>query len=308
MIDHLNYLIRHLMLSEVAQLSDELQVGFQAPDDAWRTFVSTLTAEGLPANALNVYLLELRENITLRSNAMTRRVDAGVVIELPAPRRLDCHYLITAWSPAAATPAVEPIADEHELLYQAIEVLMRHDPLVPSAVYAPDPVPFGTPEAFATATLPIKLLPPDGFPRHAEFWGTMGAEHRWKPSVELIVTLPVVQTERTAGAQVTSRIIEYRITGTLTSEISVQIGGHVLNVVAPLPDGSPAPIAQAWVGLEDARGQLLQTTATNDVGEFTFVGLRRDVYTLRARATGLGDVAGSFAVPSPSGTYDLLFQ
>jgi hypothetical protein len=307
-IDHLNYLLRHLMLSQIEQLSDELQVGFQAPDDTWRTFVSTLSADGQPANALNLYLVELRENAALRSNALTRRIEEGIVVETPAPRRLDCHYLITAWSPAAATPAIEPIVDEHALLYQAIEVLMRNDPLVPADVYWPDSVPSGAPEAFASATLPMKIVPPEGFPKHAEFWGTMGADHRWKPAAELVVTLPVVQTERAAGALVTSRIVEYRIDGTPAVEVSVQIGGHVLTALVPLPDGRPAPISAAWVGLEDVDGKLLQTTETNDAGEFTFAGLRRATYTLRARATGHGDVEGSTAVPSPSGTYDLLFR
>ena len=308
MIDHLNYLIRHLLLSQVDELSDELQVGFQAPDDAWRTFVSTLTSNGQPANALNVFLRELRENTMLRSNAVTRRIDEGFAIEMPAPRRIDCHYLITAWSPGATTPAVEPTLDEHALLYEALEVFMRDDVLVPAEVYAPDPVPAGTPEAFASAELPLKVAPHDGFMHCAEFWSTMGADYRWKPAFELVVTLPVVQTERTVGGIVTSRIIEYRQNGVPTSDVSVQIGGHVLNALAPLPDGAPAPVCAAWVGLEDARGTLLQETATNDAGQFTFAGLRRDIYTLHARATGHDDVTGSFAVPSPDGTYDLLFR
>jgi hypothetical protein len=180
--------------------------------------------------------------------------------------------------------------------------------LVPVDVYWPDPVPADTPDAFASAALPVKVVPPEGFPKHAEFWGTMGADHRWKPAVELVVTLPVVQTERSAGALVTSRIVEYRVNGVPFGEVSVQIGGHVLTTLAPLPDGSPAPIAAAWVGLEDVDGKLLQTTETNDAGEFTFAGLRRATYTLRARASGHGDIAGSTAVPSPSGTYDLLFR
>jgi hypothetical protein len=308
MIDHLNFLLRHMMLSEIDQLSDELQIGFQPPDETWRTHVSTLTADGQPANALNIYLIELRENVSLRSNATSRRTEEGIVIETPAPRRLDCHYLITAWSPAMVSPAVEPTVDEHALLYQAVEVLLRNDPLIPSEVYAPDSVPSGTPDAFATAELPVKFLSADGFPKHAEFWGTMGADYRWKPSIEVVVTLPVVQAEQSAGTMVTSRIIEYRIGGSTSSEVRVQIGGHVLNAIAPLPDGNPAPIAVAWVGLEDTNGKLLQTTETNTEGEFSFVGLQRNTYTWRARATGLGDVTGSFSVPAPSGTYDLLFE
>ena len=308
MIDLLNNCLRHLLLAEIDQLTDELQIGFQPPDDAWRSYVSTLTADGQPANAVNAYLVELRENASLRSNAATRRTSEGLVLETPMPRRLDCRYLLTAWSPAPQSPAVEPTLDEHALLYQVAEALMRHDPLVPARVYAPDPVPAGTPESFATAELPIRVLPPEGFPKQAEFWGTMGSESRWRPSLELVVTLPVVQTERSVGALVTTRIVEYRRTGELAGEIRVQIGGLVLDATSPLPDGSPAPVSGAWVGLEDSAGRLLATAETDAAGAFDFVGLGRASYRLRTSATGLGEVSRAVSVPSPSGEYDLRFE
>ena len=66
MIDHLDNLLRQLFISEIDEITSEAQVRFQPPDEEWRTFVANLTVAGRPANALNVYLVDLRENRKLR--------------------------------------------------------------------------------------------------------------------------------------------------------------------------------------------------------------------------------------------------
>ena len=54
MIDHLDRMLRQMLLDGV---SPALTIGFQPPDEDWRT--KTVPPAG---NALNVYLIELREN------------------------------------------------------------------------------------------------------------------------------------------------------------------------------------------------------------------------------------------------------
>jgi hypothetical protein len=137
----------------------------------------------------------------------------------------------------------------------------------------------------------------------------MGANHRWKPAVYLVVTIPVILRTELAGPMVTTRITEYRHTGKPeTAEVWIQIGGHVLDATNPLKDGSPALVTGAWVRLEDPAGTSLQTTETNDMGRFTFGRLRPGAYQLRWRATGHPEPAPCLIeVPSPSGEYDLTF-
>src|SRR5262245_1718256 len=135
MIQYLDNLLRHLFLAQITDITIEDQVGFQPPDEEWRGHVTNL--EG---TALNVYLVDLRENRQLRSNERVRGIQNGIVSETPAPRRVDCHYLITAWSPAETTPAVEPTLDEHALLAAVTGVLMRNESLIPRKVYAPAPL------------------------------------------------------------------------------------------------------------------------------------------------------------------------
>jgi hypothetical protein len=299
MIDHLNNLLRHLFLSQVAGINDEAQVRFQPPDEDWRGY-----ATNLQHNALNVYLVDLRENRKLRSNERTLGIQNGIVSETPAPLRVDCHYLITAWSPAILAPAVEPTADEHALLYNITAVLMNHESLVPRQVYAPDPLPAGFPDLIADAELPIVILPVEGFPKYAEFWGTMGAKHPWKPAIYLVVTLPVALQTEISGPIVTTRITEYRQSGQPeTAEVWVQIGGTVLAPSGVPP--RPTPVARAWVRLETPVGEALQTTETNDLGRFTFGGLHMGSYQLRVQAEGHNGTLQPISVPSPTGSYDV---
>jgi hypothetical protein len=297
MIDCLNDLLRHLLEAGISNT----QVGFQPPDDDWRSYVS-----GLQMMALNVYLFDLRENRKLRSNARTRSYGNGMVHEQPAPARLDCHYLISAWSPATPSTQVEPTQDEHDLLYKVAAVLINSAPLNPSRIYPPGPNALdAVDEAIRYADLPTRVLPAEGFPKLAEFWGTMGANYPWKPAVYLIVTLPVILTTEIAGPMVTTRIMEIGQTGKLdTAETWIQIGGHVLDATVD----PPVAISGAWVRLETINGDPLQTTTSDELGRFTFGALQPGLYQVSWRAVGYAVPAPHpIEVPSPTGEYDIEF-
>ena len=309
MINHLDNMLRHLFMTQVEDISEETQVRFQPPDEDWRTYVSSLTVNGSPANALNVYLVDLRENRKLRSNERTQRIANGQVSETPAPRRIDCHYLISAWSPAGVSPAVESDLDEQALLYQVTAVLMNNEPLVPQRVYGSDPLPPSFPETIAEAELPTMILPVEGFPKLAEFWGAMGAGHRWKPAVYLVVTLPVMLQAREIGPMVTTRVVTYHRVGYPgLAEEWIQVAGLVLDARTELPQ----PLDGVAVHLETPTGEELQATETNQHGQFAFGKLARGEYRLRARHVDLGEVTRDREIPPPRGAepgyYDLRFE
>jgi hypothetical protein len=311
-IQHVDQLLRDLFVTSMTDLSDESQVGFRPPDDDWIAYVNSLTVAGAPASALNVYLIELRENRVLRSNELLRTVNGGVVSETQAPMRLDCHYLITAWSPASATPAVEPAWDEHALLYDAASVLALHDPIVPEDIYGASGLglwPGDFPEELEEAELPIAFVPMEGFPKYAEFWGTMGTTHRWRPAIHLAVTLPVIRAQRSAGAEVTTRILDTRIGDpAVPGGLGLRIGGHVRDALAPRDDGSPSPVTGAWVTLETPAGKRMALVRTDAEGRFQLGELQPGTYRLRARTIGHADVVRDVTVPSETGEYDVLFE
>ncbi len=300
MLAHLDNLLRHLFITQVPSITSEDQVRFQPPDQEWRGVVSNLGVR----NALNVYLVDMRENRKLRSNERVREIDNGTAHDTPAPLRMDCHYLITAWSPARVTAAIEPALDEHELLYEVTSALMDRPSLVPREVYAPDPLPAGFPDLIADSELPATLLPVEGFPKYAEFWGTMGNIHPWKPAVYLVVTIPVALQKENAGSLVTTRITEYRQSGLAeTAEVTIQIGGTVLDTSV----NPSRPVPAAWVRLETTLNEPLQTTEANVLGRFTFNSLSPRKYRLRVSVAGLGEKIRDVDVPSPTGEYNVQF-
>jgi hypothetical protein len=301
-ISDLDRILRDLLLAEVAGVTNPTQVRFQPPDAVWRSYVSGLSVGGQPANALNVFLVELRENRRLRSGENTREVlPGGTVAITRSPERLDCHYLISAWSPATVTPPVEPALDEHALLYDVVTALENSAPLNPSRIYAPMSAPWlAVPEPIREADLPTSVASEESFVKLPEFWGTMGADHRWKPVVHLTVTLPILRVQRVAGPMVTTTLSEYRQGHSAAgAELLVNLGGHVL-------DTADDPVPGAWVHLRtDPAGALVHATASNGFGRFVFTGLQAGTYRLRAGAQGAGSDDRTIEVPSNTGEYDL---
>lgn len=299
MIAHLDNLLRHLLLTGVDELTDESQVQFAPPDDTWRTHVSNLTVGGNPVNAVNIYLADIRENRTLRSNERIRDFSGPLPVDTPAPRRIDCHYLASAWSPATVTANIEPTLDEHALLYKVVAVLMNGEPIVPRRIYAPDPLPAGFPPEIADTELPSVILPLEGFPKMAEFWGTFGTIHPWRPMVYFVVTLPVILSKEILGPMVTTRVTEYRLIGaSAPGEVFIQIGGAVM-------DGTGTPVANASVSIEDTLGTRIAAVVTATDGRFTFGGLNAGTFVLRVRAQGFNEATRTVTVPSATGNYDV---
>lgn len=297
MIHHFNLHLRELFEKQL-KLETE-QIGFEPPDEKWRYYISSLHKR-----AINIYLVDLRENYGKRTNEGLRQVRDGVVSEIPAPRWIDCHYLITAWDPADADIAhqVEPTLEEHTMLYEVTGLLplLETESPTPRQVYAPDPLPAGFPRVLADAALPLTVLPGEGFPKLAEFWGGMGAGYRWKPAVYLVVTLPVIRPEGPVGPPVTTLVTGYGQRSSQRTEATIQISGSVLDTRHPLSDKTPAPVAGARVKLETAAGEPLQETLTNEAGRFTFSGLREGSYQLQVEAEGLGEKTCSVEVRTGS--------
>jgi hypothetical protein len=300
MLRLLDVLIRDVLIRDLVAITSDAQVRFEPPDDALRTEVVNLNQP-----ALSVYLLDVREHRKLRSNERERTYQNGFAFSERTPDLIDCHYLITAWSPTPIAPGIEPTLDEHALLYEAAAVLMNSSPLNPSRVYPPgSPALTAWPLRVRGYDLPSTVIPPDGFAKLSEFWTTMGNAMRWKPALYLVVALPVLLARENEGPLVTTRFADYRgwdMPG--MTEVLIQIGGTVEHDIA----GTLVPVADAWVQIETLGGLTLQHTRTNELGRFTFPRLRPSQYRLRTTAVGLGQQVRVVDVPSETGEYELRF-
>jgi hypothetical protein len=302
MLRPLDRLIRRTLRSEIPVLASDAHVRFQPPDAVLRADVLALNAL-----TLDVYLIELRENRKLRSNERVATNDGNGQIRLePAPTRMDCHYLVSAWSPVQVT-ALEPTLDEHALLYDAAAALTNLAPLNPARTYlAADPELALWPAEYRDLDLPTDVLLPESFGKHSDFWTTMGNDARWKPVLQLTVTIPIVLQSDIAGFMVTTKISDYRVTKLpATSEVWIEIGGSVLDTLHPLPSGMPAPVSKAWVQLQTTAGVPLHLTETDAAGHFLFERLTPGQYQIRAGFPDLGERSRVVTVPSETGEYDV---
>jgi hypothetical protein len=304
MLNLLDQLLRDLFIATVPGITADAQVGFQPPDDDWHSYVANLGTQ----LALNVYLIDLRENRKLRQDDRLRTTQKGTVSETAASIKMDCHYLISAWSPAKPGPGLEPTLDEHSLLFGVAATLSGQQSLNPSRVYPPgSPKLNAWPAPYRDREMLTMYLPVEGFGQFAEFWQTMGSDRPWKPAVHVVVTLPVPQPTFVMGGIVTTWLAEVALEGgTGAADLLVGIGGLV-------QDHSGAPVAGAWVRLETTPvkpaliGAPIQVTSTDNQGHFAFDRLGRDDYVIRARAPGFGEATLSTAVPSPTGGYVVQF-
>ncbi|GGL04309.1 Pvc16 family protein [Streptomyces flaveus] len=257
------------------------QLGFGPPDIDWARDITPLA----PKLALNVYLVDVRENRALRSNERVSSVQAGRTVRRQAPARVDWHYLISAWS--ASSDRRTATQAEHTVLSEAVSVLIQAQVLTT-----------------ADGELPIEVAPPGGFPELADFWGSMGEGHRWRPVILLIVTTAVARAAEAVAPEVTTRFTEYRVAGEPGSaETRIQIAGVVRDTgLAP-----PVPVAGAWVQLETVGLAPMAATRTNGRGEFTFLDVAPGTYRLRLRAPHHDEPPATtpITVPSPTGRYDL---
>ena len=301
MLNSLDALLRQLLATRVTLLRagtpptvlDE-QIGVRPPDADWRTDVDGLS----PRRALNVYLTELRENRKLRSNERIRHATNGVVSEEPPPVSVDCHYLITAWSPADESAG--RTEDEHELLGEVLAVLTATQALVPRLVFAPGSVPAGFPALWTDAALPLTVAPTEGFPRLPEFWNTMaGPLHPWKPAVVAIVTVPVKQVASLTGPPVTTATAGVRTNDSV--DTLVAIGGTLFTATG----GPRRAVADATIGIETPAGKRVASARSDVAGHFRLGCFGPGQYRLRAAVAGFAPASREVEVPSAGGEYDL---
>jgi hypothetical protein len=305
MIDHLDTLLHRLFRNSIAELTADTQVRFQPPDEDWRSLVPGITdGAGNPGNSLNVYLVDLRENRKLRSNEHERMEQGSDIFEVPPARRVDCHYLISAWSPVTVSIAIDPTMDEHALLAEAARVLGAHDELDPVAIYAQSNPPQLPPPPIAEERFPLTLLPVEGFPKYAEFWGTMGDKNRWKPCIHSIITVALKEQPVRAGPMVTTTFTRTLVRGMPTTENTrFHIGGTVYDAAVP-----PRPVPLAWVELLTPANLRMTFTRADAQGRFVLEDVTDGDWQLRASATPLGvSPLRAIAVPESTGNYDIPF-
>ncbi len=250
---------------------------FTVPDEAWQTTVKS----GVGVR-LNIYLYEVRENTTLRRSSwdVFNLADHTAVLS-PPPAYFDCHYLISAWSPSEDSETISPVLDEHQVLSEALRVLLCNADVVPG------PYGLGGGQVFQQAHVFLTIAPPEAPRVLNDFWSTMKLP--WRPAIQLVATAPLdLLLDQSVGPLVTTfiqRVVQINATGSADEWITM--GGWVLK------NSDSTPIGGATV----TRVATGQTATTDSQGRYTFAGLRRGVHKLRAEAAGFTAIERDVNIP-----------
>ncbi|OXM63534.1 DUF4255 domain-containing protein [Amycolatopsis vastitatis] len=178
----------------------EVDVAFAAPDKDWAAKVSRPT--------LNLYLWDVRRNLGDREFGVETVAGADGAryrrVRLP---RVDCRYLVTAWT--------SDIRDEHSLLGDALAVFLRHPELesryLRGAYQAVRPLPS------------IEVGAGDGRD-NSDFWSALGGQ--LKPGLDITVTATV---DSALLVPVGEPVERYQVAVTPTGsapENRLFVGGH----------------------------------------------------------------------------------
>lgn len=238
----------------------------EAPSGLREAEVSFLTPEKgyAPAqNTINLFMHEVKEDRDLRDPLpIVKQVGTEFVQRLP-PLRVDCAYLVTAWSSETGAGRV---AAEHRLLAEAFLWLSR------------SPVSKGHLNNHLKGSLASQPFPPptmvaqlDGARNTADFWTALGIPPR--PCFNLVVTIAMdLGVEEIVGKPAVASK-EIRLVG---ADSIFQIGGAVRDAA------SGAPLEAVELTLVEL-GEKAKTKAD---GRFTFSSLAEGDYQLRAGKDG----------------------
>lgn len=192
MIHDLDRSIEELLRRELpGELVEQVTITFATPNDQFPPpWVST--------PAVDLFLYDMRENRELRAGELQveRRSDGTAVRHAP-PVRVDCSYLVTAWTSEGAGAA----HDEHRLLGEVMRVLLLHRTL-------PEEVLQGSMRD-QDLPLPTSTLQPGHLQNLGEFWQALGGRPR--AALNYTVTLALrLRPEEALGPVVTERVLRIR--------------------------------------------------------------------------------------------------
>jgi hypothetical protein len=283
MIDSLELVISSTLVAAIPALATK--IGFQPPDDKWRQ-----TVDGDIGLFLNCALVDLREDRAHRSNAVW--IERDPMRRVHAPFLLRCHYLLSAWNSAKGIDRSLAASQEHALLGRVAATLVQQAPLTPAAVLAPAAL-AGIPANWRDASFDTDVLPPEGFAKLPEFWGTMGRNAPWRPVVWLAVTVPIAPEPEPIDGIVTTIITS--VGQPIPSdevETLLTVGGHARDVAG-------VGLAGAIVAITDTVGRLRARVTTGADGGFVVDSLPAGTYDVAASTTSPAR-AGAVTVTLPA--------
>ncbi len=248
------------------------QTSFRTPDQTFAPSQATI----------NFFLHEVAENRDLREDGRFWDNTDHTWSFRPLPMRVDCRYLVTAWSTNTADAKVQ---EEHRLLGLALAWLSRFPVLTAGylqGALATDAQPYPLPMTVAQVREGRGM---------GEFWSALGIAPR--PSFSVTVTLSVMLSDAVEEYPEVAKI------GVAAAQLDQPaLSGRVL-------DATLKPVTAAQVAMTSPAG-LNQQSAVGPAGDFVFSGVPFGMYTLTVKRAGQPDVPSTIAYDDQHQTHNLI--
>lgn len=188
MLQILDESIEAFLRSAVPLPERDVDVAFEAPDRDWSARLNRPT--------VNLFLWDVRRNLAEQDAGLhLHKGPDGHATRRPPLPRMDCRYVVTAWT--------SEVRDEHSLLGAVLQSLL----LAPRL--APEYIGHGYADVRPLPSLQVAM--PDGKDT-ADFWSAIGGQ--LKPGLDLVVTVTVdAVAARQAGPPVEDLTVAIRSTG-----------------------------------------------------------------------------------------------
>ncbi|HEV7964110.1 MAG TPA: DUF4255 domain-containing protein [Actinoplanes sp.] len=159
----------------------DVDVAFDAPDGEWAAALSSKPT-------VDLYLWDIRPNLVERDfgEVIVEEADGRRFRRDPLPR-IDCRYLVTAWT--------SEVRDEHSLLGDVLAALLLHPVIEAEHLQG----------VFASVRpLPSLHLRSGDGSENSDFWSALGGQ--LKPGLDLVVTVTLDAALRAVAGPPTEAI------------------------------------------------------------------------------------------------------
>lgn len=161
MLRLLDEALEAMFRDRVPLVAGEVDVAFEAPNSEWST--------GLIRPTVNLFLWAVVPSDAQGAAGMGVFEENGRRVRRPPHPRLQCSYLVTAWT--------TEVADEHQLLGAVLAAVLK-EPIVDSAFL---------PAVLARSAAPVSLaVAREGSGRTVDFWSAVGG--RLKVGLDLLAS------------------------------------------------------------------------------------------------------------------------
>jgi hypothetical protein len=182
MLHLLDETLEAFLRAEVPLPAREVDIAFDAPDGEWSAALSTKPT-------VDLYLWDIRPNLSEREfgEVVMAEQDGRRYRRDPLPR-VDCRYLVTAWT--------SEVRDEHSLLGDVLTALLLHPVIAAEHLRG----------VFASVRpLPAMRLRSGDGTENSDFWSALGGQ--LKPGLDLVVTVTVDAALRAAAGPPTEQVV-----------------------------------------------------------------------------------------------------